>query len=379
MKKNPAISFCVICMNRLHHLQQTFLKNIHDNAGDPDLEFILLDYNSQDGLDLWAKEHLMELIATGRVTYYKTFEPLAFSHSHAKNLAFRLAQGDIVCNVNADHYTGKGFGEYIKKSFLNDNNIVLTPIDNHKTKKSPSVSKDVFGRVCLKKSDFLQVNGFDERMSNYGYEDFDFINRLEMLQVKRTIIANSSFLQFIHHAEEERYAMQKAGDNIHTIYIQHCTPALSKIILLYKDNWFEKGTLLNNTWAHADNYLYAFTPGKLRQQPGDNENRWVKGHWKEDTCNQSIAFTDQSGLSFQMKKLTSNGIGILQEETQASCFHRISDEVTGDYVAGISHTFPNRVIMEENLTKKKAVVNPDGFGKALVFKNFNFDQPLRLT
>ncbi|HEX6426988.1 MAG TPA: glycosyltransferase, partial [Niastella sp.] len=117
IKNSPAkISFCIVCMNRLHHLQQTFLRNIHDNDDYPNLEIVLLDYNSQDGMELWVNENLREFIAAGRVTYYKTFEPQVFSHSHSKNLAFRLASGDIVCNINADHFTGKGFGHYVNET-----------------------------------------------------------------------------------------------------------------------------------------------------------------------------------------------------------------------------------------------------------------------
>ncbi len=379
MKNNPAkISFCIICMNRLHHLQQTFLRNIQDNADYQDLQFILLDYNSQDGMDLWAKENLLDHIADGRVVYYKTFEPQAFSHSHAKNLAFRLADGDIVCNINADHFTGEGFGRYVNDTFTIDEDIVLTPIDFHKTKKSFTPSKDVFGKVCVKKSNFLKVKGFDERMSNYGYEDYDFINRLEMLKVKRVIIEDLSFLKFITHDDEERYAMQKAANNIHAIYIQHCSPALSKIILLYKDNWFEMGALVDNRSVDADKYIYAYKSRNVKYESGENGTPWVKGHWKNDRDNLSIVFTEQSGNSFQVNIIVDNDQCILKNESKGMQFHRLSNESIGNYISGISHTFPNRLIMEENLKEKIVEVNPDGFGNALVFKNFN-NHPLHLT
>ena len=375
----PKISFCIVCMNRLHHLQQTFLRNIHDNDDYPNLEFVLLDYNSQDGMDQWVNENLREFIADGRVTYYKTFEPQVFSHSHSKNLAFRLASGDIVCNINADHFIGKGFGHYVNKTFNVDENIVLTTIDFHKTTKNYHPSKDVFGKVCVKKSDFLKVKGYDEQMSNYGFEDYDFVNRLEMSTVKRVLIDDFSFLEFIHHDDEERYSMNNGDDNIYSIYVQHCTPSLSKIILLYTDHWFEMGFLINNSSADAHNYMYAFRPRPLQYQFNGTGTQWVKGQWQEDNDKHSIVFNEQSGNSFEMEIIHSNGHWILKNELKELQFHRLSHEGLGDYVVRISHTFRNRVIMEENLREKRIEANAEGFGNALVFKNFNMDQPLHLT
>ena len=42
------ISFCITCMNRLKHLQETLEKNILDNFLVDEVEFVVLDYNSQD-------------------------------------------------------------------------------------------------------------------------------------------------------------------------------------------------------------------------------------------------------------------------------------------------------------------------------------------
>jgi len=48
--KHFKISFCIVCMNRLHQLSQTLLQNIRDNEDYSELEFIVLDYNSNDGM-----------------------------------------------------------------------------------------------------------------------------------------------------------------------------------------------------------------------------------------------------------------------------------------------------------------------------------------
>ena len=52
------ISFCITCMNRLKHLQETLEKNILDNFLVDEVEFVVLDYNSQDGLEEWIAHRL---------------------------------------------------------------------------------------------------------------------------------------------------------------------------------------------------------------------------------------------------------------------------------------------------------------------------------
>src|SRR5688572_31144005 len=103
------ISFCTTCMGRIHDLAQTLPRNMADNADYPALEFVLLDYHSRDGLEQWVKDHLMPHIESGRLVYARTVEPEWYEMAHSRNVAFKLASGQIVCNVDADNWTGPGF------------------------------------------------------------------------------------------------------------------------------------------------------------------------------------------------------------------------------------------------------------------------------
>ena len=86
--KNYKISFCTTCMDRLHNLKETLPKNIKDNEEDDDLEFVILDYNSSDGLEEWVKNNMMEYIDSGRLVFYRTEEPKYFDMSHSIFLYF---------------------------------------------------------------------------------------------------------------------------------------------------------------------------------------------------------------------------------------------------------------------------------------------------
>ena len=95
-EKTKKIAFCITCMNRLHHLQQTLGKNLQDNFLPDDVEFILLDYNSKDGLEQWVHHNMMQYIESGILVYCKTTEPQYYFRNHARNMAFRLANAGIV-------------------------------------------------------------------------------------------------------------------------------------------------------------------------------------------------------------------------------------------------------------------------------------------
>ncbi len=48
---------------------------------------------------------MMEYIKSGRVSYYRTDKPKYFSMARSRNIAFKVAKGEIVNNLDADNYT----------------------------------------------------------------------------------------------------------------------------------------------------------------------------------------------------------------------------------------------------------------------------------
>ena len=67
-KKERKISICTNCMGRTYDLKRTYLKNIADNLDYPNVEFVLLNYNSKDDMDEWVKRYLSVFIEDGVVT-----------------------------------------------------------------------------------------------------------------------------------------------------------------------------------------------------------------------------------------------------------------------------------------------------------------------
>ncbi len=195
--KNYKISFCITCMNRLFHLKNTIKQNIIDNIDYRNLEFIVINYNSKDHLDHWMKENMSDYIESGIVKYYRTDEPKSFHASKAKNLSHILAEGEIVCNLDGDNFTGKDFAFYINYMFNQyGKNIFL-----HFTKK-PFWGTE--GRMALTKENFLKLGCYDEDLLPIGHEDHDLMNRGKAFGLKYIKIEIENFLRYLSNTEKEK-------------------------------------------------------------------------------------------------------------------------------------------------------------------------------
>lgn len=209
------ISFCSTCMNRLFHLKHTIEKNILDNSSYPNVEFVLIDYNSQDGLEEFTRKHLTKYIRQGVLNYYKTYEPQKFHASKAKNLSHALAKGDIVCNVDGDNFTGKDFAFYINDLYnQNGTNIIY---QFHKPPFWGTV-----GRLSFFKENFMRLGGYDEAFLPIGHEDIDVVNRgremgfefrQENLENFQRYLSNTTLEKSVNCTEEVEDYYKLEGSN----------------------------------------------------------------------------------------------------------------------------------------------------------------------
>lgn len=162
------ISLCTTCMGRLHDLKDTLPENIKFNKDYQNLEFVILDYNSPDGLEDWMKANMMPHIESGKVVYYKTVIPRHYSMTKSRNLAFKLASGDIVNNVDADNFVNEGFARYV--------NVLA----NQQPERAifAKGKKMLRGRLGFWKSEFMEIlKGYDEEIEHYGHDDHDLLER----------------------------------------------------------------------------------------------------------------------------------------------------------------------------------------------------------
>lgn len=356
------ISFCITCMNRLHHLQKTLKQNIEDNYQPSDVEFVLLDYNSSDGLDNWIYAEMQEYINMGILIYYKTFQPSQYDRSHSRNIVFKLSKGDILCNLDADNYLGKGFANEMIENFSRERNIFYT---------SDLSFSDIFGRVVVSREDFHAIRGYNESFIGYGHEDVDLFNRLINNGLTQNHFNNPTFYNVIKHSKKERIENDFFTNNLRFIYISYINPHSSEILILYKNFKY------NNCILIDDKQLSSFISPIINNVSDQLADSITLIRLKEPILEDFYKESD-SQISFNLK-----GNEVFYDKVDFSfriknqMFYKIEDV---DFIINIYLLLSkaqNILMSEKDMNENKAT-NSDGYGQGIIFKNFDLNNPIKL-
>lgn len=354
------ISLCTVCMNRAHHVKQTLKKNIIDNEDYADTEFIILDYNSKDDLEDYVRTNLTEYINSKKLTYYKCNTHQYFNRTHSRNIAFKMATGEIICNVDADNFTGKGFAAYLNELFTQNQHCFYYANDR----------SDVIGRIAVSRSSFYKIGGFDERMVYYGFEDSDFIHRLMKSGLKAGIINNKQYLAALSHSNKDRIANEYVVNNYYKILISFKTYSSSIIIILFKNNIFFEDILENRLNLNLDKP--DLTSKSLQYDYGIQGNKWIKGTWS--LLDTSLIFYYETNF---IKTLIQNDEFNYKQKGENTLYQEVSNKVLIEEALFFYSQLTNRIVFENNLASKSYKVNNNGFGKDVVYKNFN-SEPINI-
>lgn len=186
-------------MGRFHHLERTLPINLINASSYPNCEFIILNYNSNDGIHEWIKQNLKNWLESGLVKYFRTQQPKYFIPAHAKNIAHRQATGDILCNLDADNFVVPGYPEYLNDLFQKEDYVV------------GSSSLDIFdfnggyGKIAIKRQHFYNVGGYNEDLNlGWSWEDADFRQRVLLYNNLQYHEADRRFCRLIDHSNKER-------------------------------------------------------------------------------------------------------------------------------------------------------------------------------
>lgn len=218
-------------MGRAHHLKVTLPINLRILENFPGTNIVLLDYNSADGLGGWIRECWRPQLSAGRLVYYFTAEPRLFRTAHAKNVAHRLADGELLCNLDADNVLTNEFVEEVMRE--------LPPGCTERMLASYTPG-GAYGRTVIPKVLFEQLGGYDEEFQyGWGYEDTDLRRRAERSGFRICVLSTAN-LSHLDHADDERVAkcatkFPSASEKMHA--------EISRIKI-------ERGQLVANVGAH---------------------------------------------------------------------------------------------------------------------------------
>ncbi len=162
----PLISFCTSCFNRAYQLKQTFAANASTISDDPRVEWIILNYSSQDDLHEYMINNLPAI--SRRIIYAVDSSRRPWHLSVAKNIAHRIASGLILMNLDCDNYIGPSI-PIIKDHFARGTKMLHL--------WSGIFRDGTCGRIATTKDTFYALGGYDEALHPMGYQDRDFLRR----------------------------------------------------------------------------------------------------------------------------------------------------------------------------------------------------------
>ena len=155
-------------MNRTYDLKKTLPLVIQAANASPPVEIVVLDYNSQDDLDeyLYSNDEAFK-DCIGLLKHRKYTGRDHYHMAHARNLSVLASKGEFVVISSADVLISDDYFEAIREALAEDDYIWL----RH--------SRRFVGVIAVKREEFVEAGGFDERFEFYGKEDKDLKLRLE--------------------------------------------------------------------------------------------------------------------------------------------------------------------------------------------------------
>src|ERR1039458_7092272 len=158
------IVFATTCKGRAQHIEKTLPKNLTDNP-EEFCRFLLLNYNSPDGLLSYLVDNYKDALKSGKLTLYSYPADGPFHMAHAKNMAHRLGileGADILVTLDADNFAGDGFGKFIADKFAKDpTGMYLCPKFGPSNKGK--LPRGYAGRLAVRPQDFIKAGGVNEK------------------------------------------------------------------------------------------------------------------------------------------------------------------------------------------------------------------------
>jgi glycosyltransferase involved in cell wall biosynthesis len=135
-------------------------------ADQLDIEWVIVNFNSTDGLDAMMMEKLGHL--TTRIAYFRETSGRAWHASIAKNVAHRVATGEILMNLDCDNFIGNAL-DAIREYFQVGYRLLHL--------FSGFNGDGTYGRIVIDRDVFHAVGGYDESFYPMAYQDADLLQR----------------------------------------------------------------------------------------------------------------------------------------------------------------------------------------------------------
>lgn len=191
MQIENGISVITCCMNRNHNLKVAVKNWIQFHEID---EFIVVDWSS-DSLVSTSLSSLKD----PRIKIFRVTNEKHWILSYAFNLAARLSSKNKILKLDSDVLLKQDF---FSKHFLKKDTYFAGNWQKSFGKSGLS------GILFINRTNFFGVNGYNEYIRTYGWDDIDLYDRLRRkLNLKRKDV-DSTMVDTLQHAQSDSFSKQ---------------------------------------------------------------------------------------------------------------------------------------------------------------------------
>ena len=154
-----SITFCTTCKGRLWQLEQTLPHNLAKLEENCDL--VLLDYQSPDGLRDYIFNNFQAELSSGKLKYFRLEHDYNYTSSYAKNVAHKLATGEVLFNLDGDNQIHEGLIAELRD--LKHHQFFLPRLHGN--------DEGSYGRLGYTRRTFHMLGGYDETIVGMKGDD----------------------------------------------------------------------------------------------------------------------------------------------------------------------------------------------------------------
>jgi predicted glycosyltransferase involved in capsule biosynthesis len=235
-------------MNRSNNVYSNIRSWLSNNFD----EIIILDWNSKDNMSSELNK-----LNDKRIKYYRVENEDSFIRTHAQNLAFRLAGYDKVLKLDSDIKLNSDFNS---KNVLNEGTFI---VGDWRCARNDN-EKHLHGNILVNLKDFYKINGYNEFIKNYGWEDSDFTIRLLLSGLSHSIFNNDT-LYHVPHDEIYRKI------NMNTVYNSNVETVKHKYCLSHMLQWNQYYKLQDYSFHKETNNYIIFKRDKINENIFNDE------------------------------------------------------------------------------------------------------------
>jgi hypothetical protein len=183
----PGICLYTYVMNRNENIYNNISTWLKQSVN----QIIIIDWNSKESL----QEYVTSL-NDDRILYVRIEEEQYFIRTYAQNLAYKFCKYNKIMKMDSDITLSDNFFE---NHPLNECEFY---VGDFRCARNDN-EKYTHGNIYLYLNDYARINGYNEYIQNYGWDDSDFTIRLMLCGLTKKIF-NMNYFYHVPHDEINR-------------------------------------------------------------------------------------------------------------------------------------------------------------------------------